>query len=138
MTTSPHGTDILSFGAPISAWTTPKKYIHVLHYVYFLLVLYALVGAVKESIPTRCGEVVVQRSQLPYPATPISVVVASYFKCPDFPFTCAWRKHVREILSSTYMASQSVFDKRVDIVTIDGYHELHMFTCTCLCTSVSE
>ena len=38
----------------------------------------------------------------------------------------------------SYMASQSVFDKRVDTVTIDGYHEQHMFTCTCLCTSVSE
>ena len=65
------------------------------YHVYFLLVLHALVGAAKESIPTPCGEVVVQRSQLSHPATPISVVVASYFKCPDLPFTCAWRKHVR-------------------------------------------
>ena len=100
--------------------------------MYFLLVLHALIGAAKESIPTPCGEVVVQRSQLSNPATPISVVVASYFKCPDLPFTCVWRKHVREItVQHIYGQSKCFCYERVDIihgVTTDGYHGQHMFS----------
>ena len=47
------------------------------------------------------------------------------------------------LLSSTYMASQSVFVMKefilfMMLLLMVSMHEQHMFTCTCLCTSVSE
>ena len=47
--------------------------------MYLIVVLHALIGAVKESILT-CGEVVIHGPQLPYPATPILSVATHNLK----------------------------------------------------------
>ena len=59
-----------------------------------------LVWAVKEA----CYEMVVQRPQLPHPATPILSVAIHDLKCLDFLLMCRKFKYVQKVMQYTYLA----------------------------------